>query len=255
MNRCFISFILIIFLSLQSAIAYEEFYRDVTVDNNHWYFKRYTTNYTFNISGTLKGYGISIRNSYVGGFAGVNVKESEHARRGNIYITEKLTLDAKEGTSAVNENATDERYTIDYIESWPTKLESAKLFSYSGRGITLSEYYENNDDIIYTNANAKKMVSLSVYSTTLLGMKLYADITPNETKDSRIYNKNIDYFLKSRFQDGIFKFRYNSCLNKPNCVCVAENYYGDYTVEKKLYLKENFTIVNETQSNWLKCPD
>lgn len=234
---------------LSSVSAYEEVYRDVTVDSNHWYFKRYTTNCTFNMTGTLKGYGLSIRNSYIGSFAGVKLKSGEHARRGSIYVVERIALDAKEGVATINESSTNERYSIEYLESWPTKAESIKLISYRGRGISVNEWYENNGDVVYTKMQAEKLVFMDVYSSTLLGMKMTAIVTPDKSVENRVYNKTIDYALKSGFQNGVLKFKYYSC---PKCI-IDEDYYGNYTVNKNINLKEGFYITNESK-NQLSCP-
>ncbi|NAS88495.1 hypothetical protein C4E24_01975 [ANME-1 cluster archaeon AG-394-G21] len=242
--------IVIAFVSLVSADHYAV---NVTTGNTTWGIDRTTLPISFDMSGTVSGYGTMILDHNID-LAGVGKNGMIHTHPGEVTISE--ILDLKSTTDRVNITATvqGDNVTMTVIEAWPTSLIDEIELSYNGKGMSSWETYSNNNDVICSRFRAMKLEKESRCNTTLIKTVVRAVITPENVTESKGFVTGTDYKLKST-SDKFSHLGYKHVENDKIVIMGSESYFGNFSIETAIKMAAFVAEPkDEEPEEWLPCP-
>jgi hypothetical protein len=245
--------VLILEAVLVSPVSAAHYAVNVTTGNTTWGIDRTTLPVSFDMSGTVSGYGTMILNHDIY-LAGVRKNSMVHTHLGEVTISE--IMDLKSTTDRVNITATvqGDNVTMNVIEAWPTSLIDEIELNYNGKGISSWETYGNNNDIICSRFRATRLEKESTCNTTLIKTAVRAEITPENVTESKGFVTGTDYKLKAT-SDKFSHLGYKHVENEKIAIMGSESYFGNYSIitaiKMAAFVEEP---KDEEPEEWLPCP-
>jgi hypothetical protein len=245
--------VLILVAVLVSPVSAAHYAVNVTTGNTTWGIDRTTLPISFDMSGTVSGYGTMILNHDID-LAGVRKNSMVHTHLGEVTISE--IMDLKSTTDRVNITATvqGDNVTMNVIEAWPTSLIDEIELNYNGKGISSWETYGNNNDVICSRFRATRLEKESTCNTTLIKTAVRAEITPENVTESKGFVTGTDYKLKAT-SDKFSHLGYKHVENEKIAIMGSESYFGNYSIitaiKMAAFVEEP---KDEEPEEWLPCP-
>jgi hypothetical protein len=245
--------VLILEAVLVSPVSAAHYAVNVTTGNTTWGIDRTTLPVSFDMSGTVSGYGTMILNHDID-LAGVRKNSMVHTHLGEVTISE--IMDLKSTTDRVNITATvqGDNVTMNVIEAWPTSLIDEIELNYNGKGISSWETYGNNNDVICSRFRATRLEKESTCNTTLIKTAVRAEITPENVTESKGFVTGTDYKLKAT-SDKFSHLGYKHVENEKIAIMGSESYFGNYSIitaiKMAAFVEEP---KDEEPEEWLPCP-
>jgi hypothetical protein len=245
--------VLILEALLVSPVSAAHYAVNVTTGNTTWGIDRTTLPVSFDMSGTVSGYGTMILNHDID-LAGVRKNSMVHTHLGEVTISE--IMDLKSTTDRVNITATvqGDNVTMNVIEAWPTSLIDEIELNYNGKGISSWETYGNNNDVICSRFRATRLEKESTCNTTLIKTAVRAEIKPENVTESKGFVTGTDYKLKAT-SDKFSHLGYKHVENEKIAIMGSESYFGNYSIitaiKMAAFVEEP---KDEEPEEWLPCP-
>ena len=248
-----IAMVFIILIALISPVSADHYAVNVTTGNTTWGIDRTTLPISFDMSGTVSGYGTMVLDHNID-LAGVRKNGLIHTHPGEVTISEMMDL--KSTTDCVNITATvqGDNVTMYVIEAWPTSLIDEIDLNYNGKGISSWETYGNNDDVICSRFRATQLEKESTCNTTLIKTIVRAEITPETVTESKGFVTGTDYRLKAS-SDKFSHLGYKHVEDDKITIKGSESYLGNYSIITIIKMA-NFVEEPEEEEleDWLPCP-
>ena len=244
---------IIIIATSVSQVSADHYSVSVTTDNTTWTIDRTTLPVTFEMSGTVTGYGSMVLDHDIN-LAGVIKKGLTYSHPGEIAISENLDVKSTAGPVNITATVQGDNATVKINESWPTSLIDETDLSYEGKGILSKESYGNNYDVVCSRFIATKLEKTSKCNATLTKTVISAVIKPGNVTENLGFVKGTDYQLKVT-SDKYAHLGYKSTQNKKQLLLGSESYYGNFGIETSVGMTgiEDEGLEEESEE-WLSCP-
>lgn len=245
-----------------------------TVDSNKWEIHRSTQAMYFNLNSTSAGSGSFSKYQRINRLDGMNSGESSYSLNGSVNYKEGLYLRAVEGPVTVKTKFEDIEITdpnettidlstgnIEIREQWPTYVASYKWVRYTGRKISVRDYYENNGDIVHSSIQAKSLNKENFFKAYINRTVITVNLTPTVVKETRFANKSSEYTLlvKAKGTSTHLDLMQNKFFSesepfgRPDTVSlVSQDYVGDHNISIKAKMEQSIILPEEPDS-WLQC--
>jgi hypothetical protein len=237
-------------LSPSSAVHYSV---TITTDNTTWTFERTELPISFEMAGTVSGYGTMIQDHDIN-LAGVSKKSLTYALPGEVTTSENLDVKSSPKPLITVIIVKGDNVTANITAPQPTSLIDETELSYFGERISSWERYCNNYDVVWSKVEATRLEKESSCNATLTSSEVNAAISPGSVKEEQSFIKGTDYQLKSA-SDLSAHIGYKQVLDQEVVVSGSESYIGNYTVETALTMSElGREKPEEEPESWLPCP-
>lgn len=256
----------IVFASTSDAkIGYDVSAR---VNSSSWSIERSTQVLSFDMTGSVSGYGSFSKLTRIQEFAGIESNEFSSSATGYLNYDELLGLRSSEGpviitaklksgtNDSINESLTvsgEDFAKIDIDERWPSRFSNYKKISYLGPGIRTRESYENNGDVVATSVTSWKLTKESIYLAQINRSVTSVNITSNDVEERTYTNKSSRYGLNLKTtgeSTNLDVIRLDESGDP--FLRITQDYFGEQNMTLNLNMS-GWVPPEEEETEWLEC--
>jgi len=281
-----LALLLVVIFALNSNASASFWASSVDTNASHWSLYRQSSNISFDLSSSVKGYISPIDISPVKSRSRIlHSYQSYYAEVGNNDVRLRQRTSSLEGSYksadlimmqsvvypdeiniTVDKPAGTDIYTIEYgTEKWPVFIKSNRTLAYSGQGINDRDFEGNNGDFVgssflYNRGLSKELKTimwLQRMNATVLAVDdstIFAEFKPTKYLGYEIKSNTTGIAdLSYRFRNTQYDAKHQ---NYPAFITGEERYWGTYDLARKINMKTAFERSDDPDdkaNSWLPC--
>lgn len=221
-------------------------------ESSSWGHGHHTVPLSFDSISNCKGSGNFSKYISIIGFDDINLKETTYAKEGRLKEDKRLSAKSNVNWIYIDETVTNksELYTVAINESMPSSLLNLEEIMYRGQGINKRSLYNNNDEKIMTNYQAKKFTESSLLFAQYRNAIITAEVEPSKIR--LFLGENYSTMFQITSDSDIFsEFKFKSSDE-----FIDESYIGSFKLNKKVSKTHSFGISDKENldEGLLCCP-